>query len=253
MTSTSWSPAARSRWAGPADVRAAVSFLTVVGRSRTPGPGTLDWFPVVGALLGLGLGAIWWLADRAFPAGVAAALVVAADLAVTGMLHLDGLVDSADGLLPPLDRERRLQVMSTPDAGAFGVGVALMVLLLRWAALAAMRPGVLLLGGLWCLSRTLVATVARTQPYARPEGGLAAEFHGPFRWPVSALGLVAGTALAAGWRIEPGLAAVGAALLGVGAVVLLARRRIGGYTGDVLGASALVAETAGLVVAAARW
>ena len=234
-------------------MRSAISFLTVVGRARPPGPRTMDWFPVVGALMGLALGGAWWLLDRGFPAAVAAALVVVLDLGLTGMLHLDGLVDCADGLLPPLDRARRLEVMATPDAGAFGVGAAAVVLLVRWAALSAIRPGILLIGGLWCVSRTFIAVVARTRPYARGVGGIAGAFDGPFRWPVGALGLVAGFGLAAGWRPVPGVAAVAAAIAAGVGVVVLAQRRIGGYTGDVLGAGALVAETAGLVVAAARW
>jgi adenosylcobinamide-GDP ribazoletransferase len=178
---------------------------------------------------------------------------VAADLGLTGMLHLDGVVDSADGLLPPLDRERRLEVMSAPDAGAFGVGAAAVLLILRWAALSAIRPGVLLLAGLWCLSRTLMVVVARTQPYARGSGGLADAFRGPFSWPVAVVGCAVAVALTAGWRLVAGPAAAAAAAAAGMAVVLLARRRIGGYTGDVLGAGAFVAETAGLVVAAARW
>lgn len=234
-------------------MRAAIAFLTVVGRSRRPGPRTMDWFPVVGAALGLVLGAVWWLVDRAFPPAVGAALVVAVDLGLTGMLHLDGVVDCADGLLPPVDRSRRLEIMSSPEAGAFGVAAAAVLLLLRWVSLSALRPGVLLLGGLWCLSRTLIASVARTQPYARGTDGLAGAFSGPFRWPITAAGILVAAALAAGWRVVPGLAATGAALAAGLAVAMLARRRIGGYTGDVLGASAFVAETAGLVVAAAKW
>lgn len=234
-------------------MRAAFSFLTVLGRSRPPGPGTLDWFPAVGAVLGLTLGGLWWLVDRAWPAPVGAALVVAADLALTGLLHLDGVIDAADGLLPPLERSRRLEVMSAPDAGAFGTGAAAVLLLLRWASVAALRPGILLLGGLWCLSRTLVAVVARVRPYARGTGGLAEAFQGPISWPVTVAGLVAATGLAAAWRLGPGLIAVAAATVGAGAVVALADRRVGGYTGDVLGAGVFVAETAGLVVAAAKW
>jgi adenosylcobinamide-GDP ribazoletransferase len=242
-------------------MRAAVSFLTPFGGARRPGPRTLDWFPPVGAAIGLLLGGMWWVAGRAWPAGVAAALVVAADLAVTGMLHFDGLVDSADGLLPMLDRERRLAVMADPRAGAFGVATGGVVLLTRWVALASIRPAVLLLGGLWCLSRTAMAVVARTQSYARGEvsGGLASAFAAP---PATApsrqvMPLVAGGAVALGlllwWRPGPGAAAAGAAVLAVAAVVLFARRRIGGYTGDVLGACGVLAETVGLVVAAAKW
>jgi len=234
-------------------MRAAVSFLTVVGRARPPGPGTLDWFPLVGTVLGLVLGGLWWLVVRAWPAPVAAALVVAADLGLTGMLHLDGVVDSADGLLAPMDRNRRLQVMAAPEAGAFGTGAAAVLLLLRWSSLAVLRPGILLLGALWCLSRTLIAAVARTRPYARDRGGLADAFRGPVRWPVVLVGLAGGAALAAAWKVGPGLSAAAAALAAGIAVVVLAERRLGGYTGDVLGAGVFVAETAGLLVAAAKW
>ncbi len=234
-------------------MRSALAFLTVVGRSQPPGPSTLDWFPAVGAGLGAALGGIWWLAGRAWPAGVAAAVVVAADLGLTGLLHLDGLVDAADGLLPPMERSRRLTVMSAPDAGAFGVGAAGVVLLLRWSALAATRPTVWLLAGLWCLSRTVMALVVRTGRYARPEGGLASLFAGPTRWPVLVLGLAAAAGMCAAWRVTAGLAAAATAALFAGLTVALAQRRLGGYTGDVLGATAMVAETAGLLVAAARW
>ena len=76
----------------------------------------------------------------AFPPAVAGGLAVAADLALTGMLHLDGLADSADGLLPPLPRDRRLAVMRSPDVGAFGVAAVVSAIGLRWAALAALDP-----------------------------------------------------------------------------------------------------------------
>ena len=234
-------------------MRSALAFLTVVGRSRPPEPSTLDWFPVVGAAAGAALGTIWWAAGRVWIYPVAAAIVVVADLALTGMLHLDGLIDSADGLLPHLSRERRLEVMAAPDAGAFGVGAAMGVVLLRWAALISIRPAVLLLAGLWCLSRTLMAGVARTRRYARAESGLVGAFRGPTNWLALALGGAGGLALCAAWRLGPGLAAGVAAVIGGSSVVALAERRIGGYTGDVLGASAVLAETIGLVLAAARW
>jgi adenosylcobinamide-GDP ribazoletransferase len=242
-------------------VRAAVAFLTPFGGARPPGPTTLDWFPLVGALIGLVLGGVWWLATQAWSSQVAAALVVVADLGLTGMLHFDGLMDSADGLLPPLDPARRLEVMSDPRTGAFGVAAGAAVLLVRWVSLAALRPGILLVAGLWCLSRTTMAVVARTQPYVRGEKGLARPFGvgspGSGRSGRRLLPLGGGVVLAAVllglWRLGPGAAAGGTAVLAAGGVVLLARRRIGGYTGDVLGACGVLAESAGLVVAAARW
>jgi adenosylcobinamide-GDP ribazoletransferase len=241
-------------------VRAAVAFLTPFGGARPPDAGTLDWFPLVGACLGLVLGGVWWVASRAWTGPVAAAVVVAADLVITGLLHFDGLIDSADGLLPPLAPARRLEVMADPHVGAFGVVVAAAVLLMRWASLATLHPGILLVAGLWCLSRTAMAVVARTQPYVRGAGGLAHAFgvastgrSGMRQWLPLGAGLALVALLLGFWRVGPGAAAGGAAVVTVAAVVLLARRRIGGYTGDVLGACGVLAESVGLIVAAARW
>ena len=232
-------------------MRRALSFLTPIGGAVAPSPSALAWFPVVGAMLGLGLGGVWWLADRLWVAPVAAAVVVAADLALTGMLHFDGLVDSADGLLPPLERGRRLEVMADPAAGAFGVGVGVAMLLLRWASLAALAPAPWLLAALWCGSRLVMAGVAGSVPYARP-GGLAGAFLSGDRRrvPVAGVLLVVLLAALAGGDGVAGVVALGLAAAGV---VALAVRRLGGFTGDVLGAAGIVGETAGLLAAAARW
>jgi adenosylcobinamide-GDP ribazoletransferase len=239
-------------------VRRAVGFLTSLGGPAEPSAHALAWFAPVGVGLGLVLGGVWWLAGRWWPAGLAAVLVVLADLGLTGLLHFDGLIDSADGLLPPLPRDRRLAVMAAPDVGAFGMATATAVLLARWAALAALRPAPLLLAGLWGLSRTAMAVVVRTQPYARADqgGGLASAFleeSRPGVGPALAGGAAGSVLLAVLWRGAAGSAAALAAGVTAAAVVALARRRIGGFTGDVLGAAGVLAETVGLVVAAARW
>jgi adenosylcobinamide-GDP ribazoletransferase len=236
-------------------MRRALAFLTPLGGPVTPSPRALAWFPAVGAGLGLALGGAWWVAARVWPPGVAAAVVVAADLALTGMLHLDGLVDTADGLLPHLERGRRLEVMADPRAGAFGIGAAGAILLLRWTALTASRPRPLLVAGLWCASRTAMAVGAATVPYARP-GGLAAAFvpaDGRRATLLAVTGSAGAAVLAGAGRGVAGVVAVAAAAAASVAVVALARRRLGGFTGDVLGAAGMVAETAGLLVAAARW
>ncbi len=233
-------------------MRQAVAFLTPLGGPRAPSRDALRWFPAIGAGLGLALGGIWWSAGQLWPAPVAAALVVAADVALTGMLHVDGLMDSADGLLPPLSRDRRLEVMAAPDVGAFGMATGVVVVLLRWAALAWTTPDPLLLAALWCASRTAMVVTAGALPYVRP-GGLAAPFVGG-RWvPTGVAGALAALALGVWWRPLGGPVTVAAAAVGAAAVAVLARRRIGGFTGDVLGAGGMAAETLGLVAAAARW
>lgn len=243
----------------------AVAFLTPFGRASAPRSGALDCFPLVGAGLGLGLGGSWWLLSRAWPAPVGAALVVGLDLACTGMLHFDGLVDSADGLLAHMDRARRLSVMSEPAVGAFGVAAGGAVLLSRFAALATTRPAPLLVASLWCASRTGMVLVARTQPYAR-EHGLASAFLGGASGnePAPAAGMgsrslaavvgggIASLAMAVAWRRMAGPVALASAVVAGAGVVVLAHRRLGGFSGDVLGAAGVVAETAGLLVAAAR-
>jgi len=236
-------------------VRRALAFLTPLPLGGgPPNQRTFDWFPLAGALIGLGVGGVWWLAARAFPLVVAGALAVVADLVFTGMLHVDGLADTTDGLVPHLpSRERRLEVMAAPDIGAFGAAAVVVVLLLRFATLASQPVSILLLAGVWCASRTVMAVGARALPYARSGGGLASAFAGGDWRPVGLYGLVAAVSLGAvagGRRTE---IAVGASVVAGLLVLLVARRRLGGFTGDVLGAAGLIAETVGLVVAAAKW
>ncbi len=239
-------------------MRRAFGFLTVVGTAGPPEPATLRWFPVVGATVGLVVGAVWWGADRLWPPLVAAALAVVADLALTGMLHVDGLVDSADGLLAPMGRARRLEIMATPDVGAFGVTVVAVVLLARVAGFDATRPAPLLIAGLWCASRTLMAVAVTVLPYARPSGGLASAFRAERGGSAGRL-VVMGGAIAAALVLafvgsgRPGLVAAAVAVAAGVAVLAFAQSRLGGFTGDVLGAAGLIAESAGLLVAAARW
>ena len=239
-------------------LRGAVAFLTPVGGAAAPTPGALVWFPAVGAVTGAGVGAVWWLAARVWPAAVAAGLAVVADLALTGLLHFDGLADAADGLLPPLSLDQRLRVMAAPDVGAFGVAACVAALILRTAAFGSMRPSILLVAGLWAASRTAMAVTTMAMPYARAEGGLASAFRPGVASSshlvlVLAVGVVGSLVLTAGWRPAVGPAAVLGLALGTGLVLALAWRRLGGFTGDVLGAAGVVGETFGLIVACARW
>src|SRR5581483_9730010 len=169
-----------------------------------------------------------------------------------------GLLDSADGLLPHLRPERRLAVMADPHPGAFAVAVGAGTLLLRTAALAgfaAVRPWLLV--ALWCLSRTAMAVTALTGRYARSHGLASAFLVGPAAPPgrrawlvptVVGVVLPFGLGAVADPRSVVALVAAGLAAAGV---AWLARRRIGGFTGDTLGAAGVVAETVGLLTAVA--
>lgn len=244
--------------AGGGGLRQALAFLTPVGGAAAPTPAAFMWFPTVGALLGLVLGAIWWATEDGLGMLAAAAVVIAADLVLTGALHFDGLLDSADGLLPHLRRERRLAVMADPHVGAFGVATGAATLLLRTAALAAIGTAhPLLLASLWTVSRTAMAVTALSGRYARVHG-LASSFlpgaptdPAATRWAVPAgVGAVLALVLAA--ADDPAsVVAVVAAASGASAVAFLAQRRIAGFTGDTLGAGGVVAETIGLLTAAA--
>ena len=227
-------------------VMGAVAFLTIAGRGQAPQARALWWFPVVGAGLGGILAAVHWGAGEFWPPLVVGILVVAADLLLTGALHFDGVADSADGLLPHMDRDRRRAVMARPDVGAFAVVAVVVVVAARWAALSVDGVESLSLVAIWAISRTVVAVVPAIVPYARPQGLAAPFVAGARRWLVLWLApAVAGLVLIEG---VSGAGAAGAAVMVATGVVALAWRRLGGFTGDVLGAVIVVAETAALLV-----
>jgi adenosylcobinamide-GDP ribazoletransferase len=261
-------------------MRGALGFLTAFGGAAVPDRRSVVWFGPVGGLVGLLVGLVWWGAGELWPALLAAVLAVVADAALTGMLHLDGLADTADGLLPPLDRPRRLAVMSDPQAGVFAVVALTLVLALQVTSLALLTPDPLLIAALWAASRAAMGLTLSLVPYARAgtaldptpttaadpaprtstgpspaptTGGLASVFVGTPPWPSAVAGAaaLAAAALAGGWPAGP--AAAVALVAGAGGVVVLARHRLGGFTGDVLGAAGVVGQTCALVVAAARW
>ena len=235
-------------------MRRALGFLTPLGGSSTPTPSTFSWFPVVGALIGFLVGAVWWGAAAIWPLPVAGTLAVVADLGLTGMLHLDGLADSADALLPPVSRERRLEIMRDPRSGAFGVVAVVVVLLLRFSVFASLTPTrttMFALAGIWAMSRAAMAVTACTVAYARPQG-LASAFLGASPTAIVVLGVALSFVLA-GIGTEPhlrGVLAVAGGALAAAAVVAFAHAKVGGFTGDVLGACGVIGETAALLVLA---
>ncbi len=218
--------------------------LEEVGRSA--------WaFPLVGVILGLLLAGADWLLGWLFPPSLRAALVLALWVALTGALHLDGFVDCCDALLAARPPEVRLEILRDTHVGAFGVVGAVVLLLVKYAALstclfAGNWPALLLAPALgrW----GMVYAIAR-YPSARATGmgKTVREFVGG-RALVGAT-LLALSVLAA--RPLAGLVAFGLAWLFTALFARWVLRRIPGFTGDVYGALCEAVEAVVLLVLAA--
>jgi adenosylcobinamide-GDP ribazoletransferase len=236
----------------------ALRFLTVVpipGR-EAEGPAALGraawWFPVVGLMLGALVAGSARLIDAVFPPLVGAALLVAGWKAITGAIHLDGLADALDGLAGR-DRARRLAIMRDSRIGVFGVTGLVLLLVLSVTAVAALaaplRYRLLVLAPV--VGRVTPTLAGAWLAPSTPGQGLGAAFSaGLSRWagPVHAGG---GLALAA-WLIGPGGAALAAGAWVVALLLIgLAAARVGGVTGDLLGAGVEVAELVLLLAAVA--
>ncbi|MEN6585413.1 MAG: adenosylcobinamide-GDP ribazoletransferase [Sulfuricella sp.] len=236
----------------------AIQFLT---RLPTPALAELaprDWgrsalfYPLVGLLIGALLAALQF-AIGASAASLQAALLLTVWVLLTGGLHLDGLADTADAWVGGHgDRQRTLDIMKDPRSGPAAVSTTVLVLLLKFAALAVLLKGnawpALLLAPL--LGRTALLGMLLSTPYVRAGGmGAAIAGHLPRK---SALALLLAIALgvcflADGWK----------AVLAVLVVGFLLRRaflaRLGGMTGDMLGAAVELSEAAVLLALALRF
>ncbi len=256
---------------GPAD---AFRFLSAVPLRARQGDDSalaaaVAFFPLVGAVLGGLLVFTDWACGRAFSRVsdfVSAATVLAVYALFTGGLHHDGLIDTADAFWGHRSREQRLRIMKDSHAGALGVtAVALFILVelaaiyalpaqlagcagrFRWAALLAFP-----VLGRWTMSYLCVRF-----PYAREEGTGAVMVEGSRLSQFAFATMIAGAVMAACFifivRLPMLIAVLPAAAL---AFAELAggffSRSLGGVTGDVIGATGMLAEALALVVLASR-
>jgi adenosylcobinamide-GDP ribazoletransferase len=209
------------------------------GRSNS-----LAWYPVVGLLIGGLLWALSWVL-AATPPMLAAALLLAVWVALTGALHLDGLADSADAWVGGLgDRERTLAIMKDPRCGPMGVVALVLVLLVKFAALASLPPasGALLLAPV--LARASLTAAFLSTPYVR-SGGLGSGLTAAPRT-ACLLGLAFAVAvgIAGGWR---GVSAIAVTLVVFALWRVACMRRLDGMTGDTCGALTELVEVAVLL------
>jgi adenosylcobinamide-GDP ribazoletransferase len=209
------------------------------------------WFPWVGALLGLIYWGAWAGLSYFLPLPGAAAVLLALTVLITGGLHLDGLADTADGLGGGRTPEARLAIMKDSRVGTFGVLSLIVVLVLKFAFFLSLAGGTRLAGLILfpVVSRWSMVLLAYLSPNARPEGGLGQAMTLGVSLPVL-LGATVGAAVLAQVTLGlRGLILLAAAGLIIWLLSLYFRQRLGGITGDVLGAANEILEV--LVLGAA--
>ena len=235
----------------PRQLILALVFLTRLPLGRLLPPRVMPlseaaWaFPLAGAVLGALAGLPLWLMG---PGLLPAALAVALAVWLSGALHEDALADFADAG-GGRDRADRLRIMREPTIGSYGAAALTAAMLVRVAAVAALGPVALI--GAVAAGRVAPVVLMRALPPARRDG-LGQGAGRPSRRTVLAAGLTGALALLL-TAPGPGAAALAMALAAISVVAVSRRacRLLGGQTGDVLGASAVLAECAALVGMAA--
>ncbi|PLX83744.1 MAG: adenosylcobinamide-GDP ribazoletransferase [Desulfuromonas sp.] len=238
------------------DFRIAAAFLTIFPTARSLEMTSerlgrcMGLFPAVGLALGLGLVGVMGFLAPLTPKAVMDSLLVLVLIVATGALHLDGIADLVDGLAGGKDQEGTLRIMKDSRVGAMGVVALVMVIFLKYLFLHNVPGGIKAAALIFtpAAGRWAQVALAATCSYVRPEGGTG----GAFVDNVGARELLLGSvtlALAAlvlfGWQGAVLLLLLGGA--GAGLVAYF-RRRLGGVTGDVLGAATEVVEVLTLLL-----
>lgn len=248
-------------------------FLIAVGYfTRLPIPARVGWsatelnrasryFPLVGLLVGSLSALVLWAARQFWPAGVAVLLAMLAGLILTGAFHEDGLADAADGFGGGWEKAQVLAIMKDSRIGTYGAAALVIALLLKFAALDALGiQAVLALPLVHALSRVPPLLIMAFMTYVREDASTrakpVAEALGVTEWlGGSLLGLAPlGVAVAGGWLapLHAALLLASSALAGL-ACARYFRHRLGGYTGDALGAAQQVCELAAYLTLCAHW
>jgi adenosylcobinamide-GDP ribazoletransferase len=210
----------------------------------------MAYYPVIGLLLGFILWAAHWALSLFLPRALGDGLVLLILVIVTGALHLDGLADTLDGLAAGKAPEERLRIMKDHRVGTFGVVGLILVLGLKFLALHSLLTqdvGKALLVAL-TLSRWSMVQLTYRAPYARREGGLGLPFKENLKKREMVMATITSLAVSLFF-----LRFWGAILwLGVGVITLLIQsffeKKIGGITGDILGAANETNEVFALIL-----
>lgn len=230
-----------------------------VGHSAEQLDGSARYFPAVGLGVGLVAAAVFAVATVVWNPVIAALLATAATILLTGAFHEDGLGDTVDGLGGGFTRERALEIMKDSRIGSYGTLALLLVVGTKVAALASLEllPALLVLPAAHAVSRWLATSIIWRARYVRIDDTSRAK-------PVTQSLSTSGFAAASAWALPPVLVCLYASPAGAVAALLLAiavrawllrwfERRLGGYTGDALGATQQLTELAFYLGWVAGW
>lgn len=230
---------------------AALQLLTRIPAGSLPGfqPDWLDrsvkYFPLIGAIVGVLCGLVLTSAFMLLPSPLPAIIAVAAGLLITGAIHEDGLADTADGIGGGRDRSEALDIMKDSTIGTYGAAALLMTLAIKVAAIDSVdaRTGIYALISAHAFARLATVIAMAYMPYAGdPERAKVRPkvVKGSADVAIAAvLGILPAAALL-NWDTAMAAICIGTLLASVMAIFAL--RKIGGYTGDVLGAIEQMAE-----------
>ena len=241
----------------------ALGFLTIIPwpHRREASPEemgrSIAYFPAVGVVIGLILAGLNWLLALFLPSSVVSGLLIVSLVVISGALHLDGFIDTCDGIAGHRTVEDRWRVMHDSRAGAFGIIGAFLLLLLKYVSLSSV-PETLLMATLVLMpvvSRWVMVYTILAYPYARPEG-LGKVFKQGASWPGLVVATVIAVAVAIGWARLADITyfyLVGPAMmLGIWLIAIATasylKRKFSGLTGDTYGAINEVAEVAVLIL-----
>jgi adenosylcobinamide-GDP ribazoletransferase len=212
----------------------------------------IPWFPVVGAGVGALVAGAYVCLAAVLPSFLAAAVATGAGAMLTGALHEDGLADVADAFAGGATRAQRLAIMEDPRLGTFGVIAIVVSLFIRVGSIATLDAwnAVALIPAAHALSRVGVIVLMRRLPSAHP-GGLGAGYAKSLATREAAAGIVIGVVVAGALMGAWAVIAIVLCALATYSMGALARAKIGGMSGDVLGATQQIAELAILLLGAA--
>ena len=235
---------------------AALQFLTIIPiltRRRFTTKeisGSVGYFPLVGIIIGLILAGLNWLLNLFLPPAVVNGLLLVSMVVITGALHIDGFIDTCDGIAGHKTVEDRWRIMHDSRAGAFGIVGAFLLLLVKYLSLNSIPGGLLMLALVIMpvVSRWAMVYAIFAYPYARPEG-----LGKIFKEGANLLSLTGATIIAIGVPIVytfylEGLALIFAVWIITVGMAYYLKRKFAGLTGDTYGAINEVAEVSVLLL-----